>query len=158
MGYNPTVDHAEGTRVENTSSRARLPARAPPIRCDCQPMASIRVWGKHPIAPRLIVVIIVFQQEICMNAIELLECPTDPFAVAFAPDREGSALNIAEVDQKSVMASKARLYFIPQEPEPPAATPVSIEPIAKRANITVQALQTPCGQRYDGYRHWGLNE
>jgi hypothetical protein len=93
-----------------------------------------------------------------MNAIELLACPSEPFEVALVPDEAGNTWNSAEGCQEQAVTRKAQLDFIPQGRKRPVTSPVSIKTMAERANITVQALQTPYGQRYDGYRHWGLNE
>jgi hypothetical protein len=93
-----------------------------------------------------------------MNAIELLERPSEPFEVALAPDEAGNTLNSPGDCQEQAVTRKTQLDFIPQERKRPVASPVSTKTIAKRANSTMQALQKPCGQRYDGYRHWGLNE
>jgi len=125
---------------------------------------TIRQWlryvygGEHPIATARFFCHDASKHLKCMKAIELMERPTEPFEVATSSGEAGSTLKIVGAYQEQVVALKPQLEFNPQERKQPAVSPVSIDPIAKRGSITVQALQKPSGQRYEGYRHWGLNE
>jgi hypothetical protein len=57
------------------------------------------------------------------------------------------------------VARKARMDFIPQERQRPAASPAtSVGPIAERAGTAGQVFKERPRPRYDAQSHWGLNE
>jgi hypothetical protein len=125
-------------------SKRRLQTGAPPTQCKYETIASICIWGEHPIAPTF------FFCDDChhhvklmqtlVKTVELLERPTQAFEVAIAPVESEYSLNIAGVYQDSRTRVSA-IKLIAEQASP--------------ASKGIQELHVrPCA----AYYHSGLNE